>query len=209
MTASHLSAPSKMGGGWEGGLGFSAARKGGGGEGANCWYRVTIAEGRNREVRRMLEAVGHAVSRLIRIRYGAMGLPGGLKRRTWLELDERDIRALAQAAGARAPPLSPRAPTDARAGKQRERSGPPMGNGLRRGRSPQGPAAGPRAQNPRRDGGGQGVGAGGNHAGPRAAAQPDPMQTSVGYIGGDSLSRLRQSKRRPAGAGPRRGGGGR
>ncbi|MCW5234887.1 pseudouridine synthase [Verminephrobacter eiseniae] len=181
----------------------------GGGEGANCWYRVTIAEGRNREVRRMLEAVGHAVSRLIRIRYGAMVLPRGLKRGTWLELDERDIRALAQAAGARAPALSTRAPTDARAGKQRERSGPPMGNGLRRGRSPQWPAAGPRAQNPRRDGGGQGLGAGGNHAGPRAAAQPDPMQTSVGYIGGDSLSRLRQSKRRPAGGGPRRGGGGR
>ncbi|ABM55878.1 pseudouridine synthase [Verminephrobacter eiseniae] len=181
----------------------------GGGEGANCWYRVTIAEGRNREVRRMLEAVGHAVSRLIRIRYGAMVLPRGLKRGTWLELDERDIRALAQAAGARAPALSTRTPTDARAGKQRERSGPPMGNGPRRGRSPQGPAAGARAQNPRRDGGGQGVGAGGNHAGPRAAAQPDPMQTSVGYIGGDSLSRLRQSKRRPAGAGPRRGGGGR
>jgi 23S rRNA pseudouridine2605 synthase len=68
----------------------------GGGEGSNCWYRVTISEGRNREVRRMMEAVGHAVSRLIRIRYGAMVLPRGLKRSAWMELDETDIRALLQ-----------------------------------------------------------------------------------------------------------------
>lgn len=66
----------------------------GGGEGANCWYKVTISEGRNREVRRMFEAVGHAVSRLIRIRYGAMLLPRGLKRGAFVELDERDIWAL-------------------------------------------------------------------------------------------------------------------
>ena len=76
----------------------------GGGEGSNCWYRVTISEGRNREVRRMLEAVGHAVSRLIRIRYGAMLLPRGLKRGAWMELDEADIRSLMQAAGGKAAP---------------------------------------------------------------------------------------------------------
>ncbi len=69
----------------------------GGGEGANCWYRVTISEGRNREVRRMFEAVGHAVSRLIRIRYGAMMLPRGLKRGAFVELDENDIWALTSA----------------------------------------------------------------------------------------------------------------
>jgi 23S rRNA pseudouridine2605 synthase len=69
----------------------------GGGEGANCWYRVTISEGRNREVRRMFEAVGHAVSRLIRIRYGAMVLPRGLKRGAFVELDENDIYALTSA----------------------------------------------------------------------------------------------------------------
>ncbi|MGC1175354.1 pseudouridine synthase [Polaromonas sp.] len=71
----------------------------GGGEGANCWYRVTISEGRNREVRRMFEAVGHAVSRLIRIRYGAVVLPRGLKRGAFVELDERDIAALTNAVG--------------------------------------------------------------------------------------------------------------
>ncbi len=69
----------------------------GGGEGANCWYRVTISEGRNREVRRMFEAVGHAVSRLIRIRYGAVMLPRGLKRGAFVELDEQDIAALTNA----------------------------------------------------------------------------------------------------------------
>ena len=70
----------------------------GGGEGANCWYKVTLSEGRNREVRRMFEAVGHAVSRLIRIRYGAMVLPRGLKRGAFVELDESDIWALTSAA---------------------------------------------------------------------------------------------------------------
>lgn len=70
---------------------------GGGSEGANCWYRVTIAEGRNREVRRMFEAVGHAVSRLIRIRYGAFMLPRGLKRGAYVELDDRDIDGLTRA----------------------------------------------------------------------------------------------------------------
>jgi 23S rRNA pseudouridine2605 synthase len=71
----------------------------GGGEGANCWYRVTIAEGRNREVRRMFEAVGHAVSRLIRIRYGNVQLPKGLKRGAWIELDEADIGHLTRMVG--------------------------------------------------------------------------------------------------------------
>ena len=71
----------------------------GGGEGSNVWYQVTISEGRNREVRRLFESVGHAVSRLIRIRYGAMVLLRGLKRGAWMELDERDINALFQASG--------------------------------------------------------------------------------------------------------------
>ena len=70
----------------------------GGGEGANCWYKATLSEGRNREVRRMFEAVGHAVSRLIRIRYGAMVLPRGLKRGAFVELDEQEIWALTSAA---------------------------------------------------------------------------------------------------------------
>jgi 23S rRNA pseudouridine2605 synthase len=71
----------------------------GGGEGVNHWYRVVIGEGRNREVRRMFEAVGLTVSRLIRTRYGAMTLPTGLKRGRWEELEENDVRTFMGAFG--------------------------------------------------------------------------------------------------------------
>ena len=71
----------------------------GGGEGINKWYRVVIGEGRNREVRRMFEAVGLTVSRLIRTRYGIMTLPSGLKRGRWEELEENTVRDLLAAFG--------------------------------------------------------------------------------------------------------------
>ncbi|MGL9773433.1 MAG: 23S rRNA pseudouridine(2605) synthase RluB [Sodalis sp. (in: enterobacteria)] len=57
-----------------------------GGEGLNQWYNVTLTEGRNREVRRLWEAVGVQVSRLIRVRYGDVTLPKGLPRGGWTEL---------------------------------------------------------------------------------------------------------------------------
>ncbi|MES2900952.1 MAG: pseudouridine synthase [Pseudomonadota bacterium] len=71
----------------------------GGGEGINKWYRVVIGEGRNREVRRMFEAVGLTVSRLIRTRYGAMTLPSNLKRGRWDEMEENTVRDLLAAFG--------------------------------------------------------------------------------------------------------------
>jgi 23S rRNA pseudouridine2605 synthase len=57
-----------------------------GGEGINQWYNVTLTEGRNREVRRLWEAVGVQVSRLIRVRYGDIQLPKGLPRGGYTEL---------------------------------------------------------------------------------------------------------------------------
>jgi 23S rRNA pseudouridine2605 synthase len=259
----------------------------GGGEGANCWYRVTISEGRNREVRRMIESLGHAVSRLIRIRYGSMLLPKGLKRGFWMELDEADVRALQNAAGGAPKRADGEAPAgrsrggnngrnDKRGGSRGGLRGPGQGNAAPadgrsadgrgyRGNTPrsdnrnaprptapgQGGGRGsygdrsegnsfdgdginndrlPSGINPERTmmdfkrqafgigagngggGGGRGrgrsgggMGGGGNRGaggGGGNGGQPDPMQTSFGYIGGDSLQRQRAA---PSGG----GGGGR
>jgi 23S rRNA pseudouridine2605 synthase len=129
----------------------------GGGEGANRWYRVTIGEGRNREVRRMFEAIGLTVSRLIRTRYGALTLPSNLKRGRWDELDEHAVRDLMTLSGLE------KLVSKGTAGNGRsqrpaatERNGKNGRNGFDKG------AGQPRAQGQR-------------------SRQPDPLQTALGF----------------------------
>jgi 23S rRNA pseudouridine2605 synthase len=126
----------------------------GGGEGTNHWYHVALAEGRNREVRRMFEAVGLMVSRLIRTRHGPISLPKGLKRGRWEELEDNQVRSLMASVGLKA--------------TSEEKAG--------------------RSAAPERK-------------------QPDPMQTSMGFINREPvlMSHGRFDQQPPRGGGQRRG----
>jgi 23S rRNA pseudouridine2605 synthase len=227
---------------------FKSIENGGGGEGLNQWYRVVITEGRNREVRRLFDAVGLTVSRLIRIRYGTVVMPHGLKRGAWVELDDNDVRAIRRLASGN--PSGERADDRGDAGKRRDdqrgRGDEPRGRGNDRQRPPrrdevraeQRPPPDrsevrddeeddfdpSRIPNPlqqtfdhrfvqgRRIGPNSGFGAGGSA--PRAPAgnkgdprQPDPLQTSVGYIGADALHRKNRGRGGGGGGGGGFGGG--
>ncbi|MCA1324838.1 pseudouridine synthase [Herbaspirillum sp. alder98] len=176
----------------------------GGGEGVNKWYRVTIGEGRNREVRRMFEAVGLTVSRLIRTRYGAMALPQTLRRGRWEELEENAVRGLLAACG-----------MEKAGGEQQKSAGgngrPGQGQGAQGGQNngPRGPRGnqaqgngGPSQRGRGGNGGGYGNGGGngggygngngggggygngnggGNKGGQQKSRQPDPLQTALGF----------------------------
>ncbi len=102
-----------------------------GGQGANHWYRVTLSEGRNREVRRMFEIVGRDVSRLIRTRFGAVQLPRTLTRGRYQELSPEWVQAWTHDLGIAAEELRSRPPGQGgqkhqggRRGKS-QRQGPP------------------------------------------------------------------------------------
>lgn len=68
----------------------------GGGEASNQWYEVGLSEGKNREVRKLWMSQGVDVSRLIRVQYGPIDLPKSLSRGRWMDLDESQIKQLAE-----------------------------------------------------------------------------------------------------------------
>ncbi len=68
---------------------------------ANHWYKITLNEGRNREVRRMFEHLGLTVSRLIRVSYGCVQMPSWLKRGQSKLLDEAETFEVLESVGLR------------------------------------------------------------------------------------------------------------
>lgn len=114
-----------------------------GGEGANHWYHVTLKEGRHREVRRLWEAVGVTVSRLMRVRYGPVQLPRGLRPGRWMDLEPEMAALLLESVGL-TPEPKPKAKPKAKA--RTGRGAPP-----RTRRSPSAPPRTPRRKpGPRR-----------------------------------------------------------
>ncbi len=134
-----------------------------GGDNLNRWYLVRISEGRNREVRRMFAAVGLTVSRLIRVRYGAVKLPGDLPRGNYTELKSAWVQAWMADLKAQEPDASkaPHKKYPSRNDKSDSRN-----------------------YDDRRGRGGYKTGgkSGGRRGGSSKSWQPDPMTSTVNYI---------------------------
>lgn len=86
-------------------------------QGANAWVTVALREGKNREIRRAMEAVGLTVNRLIRISYGPFRL-GDLKRG---EVSEVRPRVVADQLGLDAPKPDPRRGKSSKTSPRREK----------------------------------------------------------------------------------------
>lgn len=170
------------------GIGQFATITDGGGEGINKWYRVTLSEGRNREVRRMFESVGLTVSRLIRTRYGAITLPQNLKRGRWDELDDNAVRNLMRLSGLE--PKGDKKPAEG--AKGRNATGKRQGQGMDKsgfGRSETLSMHEFRNNDTRSK-----KGPSGQKGAPRGR-QPDPLQTTFGYAGRVESTTMRGNAR--------------
>lgn len=86
-----------------------------GGEGFNHWYRLVLKEGRNRVVRRIFEALGLVVSRLMRVRFGIINLPPSIKRGKMAELGEGEVNMILDWVGLSAQTVDEEATEDPRA----------------------------------------------------------------------------------------------
>lgn len=177
----------------------------GGGEGVNKWYRVIIGEGRNREVRRMFEAIGLTVSRLIRTRYGALTLPKNLKRGRWEEMEEHAVRDLLAVSGLEKKSVDGAPKGRAGAGdRQNGNRAPRIDNGM--GQQPRSPSQWGAGQGQGRSQG-QNPGKPGGRQGQPRSRQPDPLQTSLGFPGMGQPRRSSGPNRGPNSNGPARGNG--
>ena len=187
----------------------------GGGEedGANHWYHVVLKEGRNREVRRLFEALNLAVSRLIRTRYGTLAMPSVMKRGDTLELEAPEVNAVMEAAGLKGGAREkgqrpqggqgqPRKHGQGGAPRPAQGPGPAQAEGAR-------PGGGPRPHGKKGGGrfgkGGPRSGAGGGAN--AAAGTPRAPQPRQDFETTQPLSNANAIGLRPHGKGPRRGGG--
>jgi len=111
-------------------------------QGANAWLTVGLREGKNREIRRAMEALGFAVNRLIRVSYGPFQL-GQLKPGEVEEIRSKILRDQLGLAKGEAEPTGTAKKKPARAGVKRTRSGKPgSGAGGKPDRGPQGRGTG-------------------------------------------------------------------
>jgi 23S rRNA pseudouridine2605 synthase len=126
-------------------------------EGANHWYHVVLKEGRNREVRRLFEALNVPVSRLIRTRYGTLAMPSTLKRGDTMELEAPEVNAVLEASGIKpgnngARPQGQQRPQGKQRGGQRPQRPQGQGGGQRpHGKGQRQGARPPREGQPRPD----------------------------------------------------------
>jgi 23S rRNA pseudouridine2605 synthase len=74
--------------------------------GSNRWFRVILAEGKTREVRRLWESQGVEVNRLKRISYGPIELPSIVRRSEFIELDPKQVISLFRAVDLKPPRFS-------------------------------------------------------------------------------------------------------